>query len=287
MDMALTQHFLRAKRPCASGFRWFVRNQHCGNDYQRVLDALVHDGRIEDARWLMGQFGTTDQVLEVEHLEASALVYAGSITVHGEVRVPGMLCIGGALKAGAGIHTGLLEVGEDLRCEGAVFSSGDVRINGQLRTAWSLQVQGKLHAQELRVGWELECHGPVQLRGGANIGHGVIAHDTWHSDKGLRAGQDIAVTGSLTTGHGIAAGGDVIGGHGLEAGWGIRALGDIRATGSIRVGETLEATGDISAGAGYGIYAGLNVQMDAWEQSAWVRAVRKPEALLSGYWDGV
>ena len=50
MDMELSQNFLRAKSPCAAGFRWFVRNRHDGNDYQRVLDALVGDGRVEDAR---------------------------------------------------------------------------------------------------------------------------------------------------------------------------------------------------------------------------------------------
>lgn len=89
MDMELSQNFLRAKSPCAAGFRWFVRNRHDGNDYQRVLDALVSDGRVEDARWLMNQFGPTDAVLEVDHLEADALVFAGSVVVHGELRVPG------------------------------------------------------------------------------------------------------------------------------------------------------------------------------------------------------
>ncbi|KAA9159571.1 hypothetical protein F3K36_29265, partial [Delftia sp. BR1] len=102
MDMELSQNFLRAKSPCAAGFRWFVRNRHDGNDYQRVLDALVGDGRVEDARWLMNQFGPTDAVLEVDHLEADALVFAGSVVVHGELRVPGLLAVGRTLQAGAG-----------------------------------------------------------------------------------------------------------------------------------------------------------------------------------------
>ncbi|MEE9870364.1 MAG: hypothetical protein PBV86_06245, partial [Delftia lacustris] len=106
------KNFLRAKSPCAAGFRWFVRNRHDGNDYQRVLDALVGDGRVEDARWLMNQFGPTDAVLEVDHLEADALVFSGSVVVHGELRVPGLLAVGRTLQAGAGIHAGRIEAGQ-------------------------------------------------------------------------------------------------------------------------------------------------------------------------------
>lgn len=286
MDMALTQHFLRAKRPCASGFRWFVRNQHCGNDYQRVLDALVNDGRVDDARWLMGQFGATDQVLEVDHLEARAVVFAGSVIVRGEVRVPELLVVGGSLRAGAGVHVGTLEVGEDLRCEGAVFATGDVRLGGRLRAAWSVQVQGQLQADELRVGWGLDCGGPVSVKGAATIGEALTASSGWQCGKGLRVGGSIEVAGPLTVGHGIVTLGSIEGGSHVEAGWGMRAGGDIRAAGSIRAGETLAAEGDIQAGAGYGIYAGLNVQMEAWAHSAWVKAARKPQALVSGHWDG-
>ena len=74
-------------------------------------------------------------------------------------------------------------------------------------------------------------------------------------------------------------------GH-LEAGWGIKAGGAIAAEGSIRAGESLQAEDEIRAGAGYGIFAGLNVKVDTWEDSAMVRARMQPEALLSGWWAG-
>jgi hypothetical protein len=54
----------------------------------------------------------------------------------------------------------------------------------------------------------------------------------------------------------------------------------------IRVGESLMATGQITAGKGYGIFAGLNVQMDAWPDSGKVCASSRPEPLLSGLWWG-
>lgn len=51
--MELTQNFIKAKRPCASGYRWYVRNRDGGTDYQHLLDGLVRDGRITDACWLL------------------------------------------------------------------------------------------------------------------------------------------------------------------------------------------------------------------------------------------
>ena len=55
MDMELTQTFLRGKNPCAAGYRWFVRNELSGKDYQSAMDTQVAAGRIEDARWLLEQ----------------------------------------------------------------------------------------------------------------------------------------------------------------------------------------------------------------------------------------
>jgi len=72
----------------------------------------------------------------------------------------------------------------------------------------------------------------------------------------------------------------------LEAGWGIKAGGAIQARGAIRAGESLSAFETIRAGAGYGVFAGLNVQMEDWESSARVCASQKPESLMSGWWAG-
>jgi hypothetical protein len=73
----------------------------------------------------------------------------------------------------------------------------------------------------------------------------------------------------------------------LEAGWGIKAGGAIQARGAIRSGESLSAFGTIRAGAGYGVFAGLNVQVEDWDTSARVCASEKPEGLMSGWWAGV
>jgi len=77
--MDLTRNFVKAKRPCAEGFRWFLRTHQSGGDYQPLLDALVRDGRIDDACWLLTQFGPTDAVLSVNAIDAQAIVFAGTL----------------------------------------------------------------------------------------------------------------------------------------------------------------------------------------------------------------
>ena len=49
----LTTKFVRAKSPCAQGYRWLVRNHQAGGDYQQVLDSMVAAGRVDDACWMI------------------------------------------------------------------------------------------------------------------------------------------------------------------------------------------------------------------------------------------
>ncbi len=285
MDMELTQNFLRGKNPCAMGYRWFVRNNLAGGDYQAAMDTQVAAGRVEDARWLLENFGSTNSVLELEHLEADNFVYAGTLIVHGDVRVPGQLLVGRSLQAGGGIRAGKLEVGEDIQCGGAIFADELLQAGGSIKTAWSMEVQGDIRAEDLRTGWELRCEGNVKLKGSAHIGREVDVQGDMQCAKGLRAGDAVEVQGLLEVGHGIASNSHIECGNHIQAGWGIKALGDIRAACSIRTGETLQSDGEISAGDGYGVFAGMNVQMDAWPDCAWVRAMKKPKGLISGFWE--
>ena len=75
--MVLTRSFVRAKRPCTDGFRWFVRQFGEGGNYQDLLDTMVAAGRVGDACWLLEQFGPTDEVRVVDAIEADAVVFAG------------------------------------------------------------------------------------------------------------------------------------------------------------------------------------------------------------------
>ena len=218
--MEFTKQFLRAKNPCANGFRWFVRHVEDGVGYQQALDQLVAAGRVDDALWLLGQFGPTNAVLRADGLEAEAVVFAGTVQVRGGIDVDGVIHAGRSIHAGGGIRAG-----------GAIVAGEDIRAGASIRG------QGRLH-----------CGGD------------------------LRAGQGIVAGGALTgAGH-------------IEAGWGIRAAHDIVAQGAIKAGESLVAGGVIRAGQGYGVYAGLNVQRDAWEASAQVCASERPAGLLSGCW---
>ncbi|WEE78482.1 hypothetical protein LZ683_03570 [Comamonas testosteroni] len=283
--MELTQNFLRGKNPCAMGYRWFVRNNLAGGDYQAAMDTQVAAGRVEDARWLLENFGSTNSVLELEHLEADNFVYAGTLIVHGDVRVPGQLLVGRSLQAGGGIRAGKLEAGEDIQCGGAIFAAELLQAGGSIKAAWSVEVEGELRAEDLRCGWELSVGSHVKLKGNAHIGQQVQVQGDMDCGKGLKAGGTIEVQGLLDVGHGIAGNDDILCGNHIQTGWGIKAQGDIRAACSIRSGETLQADGEIAAGPGYGVFAGMNVQMQAWPDCAWVRALKKPEALISGFWE--
>lgn len=104
--MEFTKKFLRAKSPCADGFRWFVRNVEDGSGYQDALDTLVGAGRVDDACWLLTQFGPTNEVMRVDALGAEAIVFAGTIEVRGSIDVDTVLQAGRSIRAGGGVRAG-------------------------------------------------------------------------------------------------------------------------------------------------------------------------------------
>jgi hypothetical protein len=238
------------------GYRWFVRNNLAGGDYQAAMDTQVAAGRVEDARWLLENFGSTNTCWSSSTWRPTTWSMPAPLIVHGDVRVPGQLLVGRSLQGG-GIRAGKLEAGED-SCGGAIFA-GELLQAGGIKAAWSVEVQGELRAEDLRTGWELRCGGHVDLKGNAHIGQEVEVQGAALRQGPARGGR-MAVQG-LLDGAGIAAANDILCGNHIQAGWGIKAQGDIRAACSIRAGETLQADGEIAAGPGYGVFAGMNVQM--------------------------
>jgi len=80
-------------------FRWFLRNHADGSDYQPLVNALVDAGRVEDACWLLTQFGPTDEVLQVDAIDAEAMVFAGTLEVQGNIEVTTVLRSGRSIRA--------------------------------------------------------------------------------------------------------------------------------------------------------------------------------------------
>lgn len=146
--MEFTKRFLRAKNPCANGFRWFVRHVEDGASYQEALDTLVQAGRVEDACWLLTQFGPTDAVLTVDAIEAEAIVFSGTLEVRGHIEVSTVVRAGRMIRAGGGIRAGEqiiagdgIRVGGGIRCDGSLSSGGDVRAE------WGIEVQQALSSR--------------------------------------------------------------------------------------------------------------------------------------------
>jgi predicted acyltransferase (DUF342 family) len=270
-DMALadiTRNFIKTKAPCAAGYRWFLRRQEFGSSYQALLDDLVRDGRVEDACWLLDQLGPTSDVLRIGDLDADVLVFAGRVECAGNADVGTVLRTGRGLHAGGAVQCGgTVHVGADTRIEWGLAAAGTFTCDGNLRTGWGLA-----SGADTRVGGEVVIGQDVRIDGDLVCGHGV------------KVGGELHAQGQVTVSRGIEAGGSVIGARHVRAGWGIRSGGDILSGGAIRVGESLLATGVIEAGAGFGIYAGVDISIDAWEDSARVTASCKPRHLLSGWW---
>lgn len=285
--MDFSKHFLKAKRPCTDGFRWYIRHCPDVSNYQETLDALVADGRASDACWLLDQFGPTDGVRELDSLDAEAMVFAGTLIVRGNIDAGQLLRCGRALHVGGGIRCGGdLRTGEDLRCEGALHVGGQLEVGGDLRVHWSIDAQGDVSVGgELRSGWGVTCGGGLALGGNAHVGGTLQAGGEVGCGKGLQCGEDL-IAARIRAVQGILAGQSIDCGTHLEAGWGIRAGDAIAAGGAIRSGEGLEAGGEIRAGRDYGIFAGLDVQRADWESSARIVAARRPDALMSGLWTG-
>lgn len=285
--MDITKDFIKLKQPCSDGYRWYLRHAPPDGTYQQLLDALVADGRSKDACWLLDQFGPTDAVLQLDHLDAHDFIFAGAIEVRGTIEVTGTLRAGRGIRAGGGIRVQeRLQAGDDIHCGAALYCGESLDVKGRVHAAWNVLVQGDLECEDLRAGWDFTCTGAVRLRGAAQVGQ-EMQISSIHCEKGIRAGGDITSDADIVARQGIECGGTLrCGGH-LFTDWGIKALAQIEASGAISAGESLYTEGEICAGDGYGVYAGLNVPEHAWESSARVHACRRPRSLRSGHWANV
>ncbi len=274
--MDITREFIRSKKPCTAGYRWYLKRQEDLSGYQQLLDDLVQEGHIADACWLLDQLGPTDDVLTLDALHAEAFVYAGSVVCKGPIEVGTVMRTGASLAVRGGVRVGSqLQVGGDLRVEGSVQCEGPFAVAGDTRVEWSLRVLGAVAAGgHLRVGWEADCGGPAVVQRSVTVGQDLVAGADFSCRSGMKVGGDVHVAGTLEVAQGVQQSLRV-GGH-LHCGWlqGLLAAHDITADGSIRVGETLQAGGQIQSGQDYGVFAGLITPWVAGSNGKFVRAAR-------------
>lgn len=285
--MDFTRSFVRAKNPCADGFRWFIRHHQDTSDYQGVLDSLVDARRLEDAGWLLAQFGPTNTLLQADLLEADAVVFAGAIEARRGVVTGGELYAGKSIRSGGSIHAGAgASAGDEIRAEGSIRAAGMLRAGGDLKARWGFKAGGSVDVGgNVKIAGDVECAGDLSVAGSASITGDLLVQGNLKCGQSLRVSGLIVVTGTIRVGQGIECDSLECGSH-IEAGWGIRSKDSIVAEGAVRAGECLLAGNELRAGDGYGIFAGLCVAQDAWESSARVSARTRPASLLSGWWAG-
>lgn len=284
LGVDISSRLIRAKRPCADGYRWYVRHGQGTATYVELLRALQMAGRAGDASWLLQQFGPTDDVLELDELSDECLVFPGTVRVRGNVDVASMIHVGGHLVTRGGVRAGGdVTVGGDLQCDGALQAEGVVRCA-------SLRLGMPLLAQAVHCAGALRSDSAVHLRGELVVGEQAAIRGTLDvaghvsCTRSLQALEDVRVGGALRAGHGIRCGGNLTCDGPLSAGWGLRVGGDIEGHDTIQAGESIVCGGALAAGRGYGIYAGLAVREADWEHSGQVVSRMRPVALRSGLW---
>lgn len=286
--MQLTKKFVKAKNPCAGGYKWFLRDHNGQGDYQAVLDALVADGRVGDACWLLDQFGPTDAVLRLDTLDANAIVFAGTLEVRMGINVDTVVRAGRGIVTGGGIRAGeSIVAGENITAGGNIASGGNLRAGGDVAADWGIEAATRLDCGgNVRAKWDICAGQDLAVTGHLHAGQDISTQGAIKCGQGIKAGGGVRAEQEINAACGIQAGGSIECGDHLACGWGLIAGEDIRAEGAIRAGEGVQAAGVIEAGAGHGVYAGLSVRLDAWDLCARVVAQRRPAQLVSGHWAG-
>lgn len=286
--MQLTKKFVKAKNPCAGGYKWFIRDHNGQGDYQAVLDALVADGRVGDACWLLDQFGPTDAVLRLDTLDASAIVFAGTLEVRMGINVDTVVRAGRSIVTGGGIRAGeSIVAGENITAAGNIASGGNLRAGGDVAADWGIETATRLDCGgNVRAKWDICAGQDLAVTGHLHAGQDIATQGAIKCGQGIKAGGSVRAEMEINAACGIQAGGGIQCGEHLACGWGLIAGEDIRAEGAIRAGEGVQAAGIIEAGRGHGVYAGLSVRLDAWDLCARVVAQTRPAQLVSGHWAG-
>lgn len=286
--MQLTKKFVKAKNPCAGGYKWFIRDHNGQGDYQAVLDALVADGRVGDACWLLDQFGPTDAVLRLDSLDANAIVFAGTLEVRMGISVDTVVRAGRSIVTGGGIRAGeSIVAGENITAGGNIASGGNLRAGGDVAADWGIETATRLDCGgNVRAKWDICAGQDLAVTGHLHAGQDIATQGAIKCGQGIKAGGAVRAEKEIHAACGIQAGGAIECGDHLACGWGLIAGEDIRAEGAIRAGEGVQAAGVIQAGSGHGVYAGLSVRLDAWDVCARVVAKTRPSQLVSGHWAG-
>ena len=133
---------------------------------------------------------------------------------------------------------------------GARFIDGDLTTDKSIFVCGSLEVTGKIICKKY-----------------VRTGHSIKA------GYGIEAGRGIKAGCGIEAGRGIKAGHSIKAGYGIKAGRGIKA------------GCGIEAGYGIEAGNNYGIYAGLNSNINS--DYRFVRAKERPANLMCGKFEAV
>src|SRR5690606_31465126 len=213
--MQLTKRFVKAKNPCTSGYRWFLRDQNGQGDYQEILDALVADNRIDDACWLLDQFGPTDAVLTVDFIDANAIIFAGTLVVRQGINVDTVARAGRWIRTEGGIKAGTdIVAGEGIEAQGGIVSGGHIRAEGDVSAGWGIEAKSRFECGgNVRAKWDIIAGQGISITGDIRAGQGLIAGGSIKCEQGIRAGGKVEAEHDIVVARGIQAGESIVAGN--------------------------------------------------------------------------
>ena len=175
--MKITKSKLHGWSACNDGYEWFLRRFPDGEaDYQDVLNALVEDGQLSYAHWLINHAGPDyDAVLEVDGIaDCKNFFAAGRLVIKTRATVTGWLRAGLGIESGEGI-----EAGEGIKAGLGIEAGCGIKAGLGIEAGW------------LRAGLGIEAGEGIEAGKGIKAGDGIKAGCGIKAGLGIEAGEGI------------------------------------------------------------------------------------------------
>jgi hypothetical protein len=191
--MKITKELLKKKGACAAGYRDFLKEYPVdkypdGVEYQELLDCCA-EKNFSYGSWLLGAFGKTDEVREIE----GDLIVEKGIIFAGQLEAKGCIKAGWGIEAGCGIEAGDgIEAGEGIEAGGGIKACYGIKARCGINAGCGIKT-----GLDIEAGWGIEAGDGIRAGGGINAGCGINAGWGIEAGDGIEAGCEYGIYAGL------------------------------------------------------------------------------------------